>query len=97
MKCEDVSSEQKKKGYYRCKEKVRELYNSLCELYKPYITEERIEQCQYEFETQVNEGMNTCVAKYAPKGRHYLKMILLEAMLKVAVGIYNVCYYFFWT
>ena len=44
MECEVVPSERKRKGYYRCKEKDKELYNSLCELYKPYITEERIEQ-----------------------------------------------------
>ena len=66
-------------------------------MYKPYIIEERIKQCQHEFETQVNEGMNTCVAKYALKGRHYSKSISLEARVKVAAGIYNVGYHFFWT
>ena len=97
IECGVGKSERKRKGYYRCKEKDKELYNSLCELYKPYITEERIEQCQHEFETQVNEGMNTCVAKYAPKGRHYSKSVSLEARVKVAAGIYNVGYHFFWT
>ena len=97
MECEVVPSERKRKGYYRCKENDKELYNSLYELYKPYIIEERIEQCRHEFETQVNEGMNTCVAKYAPKGRHYSKSISLEARVKVASGIYNAGYHFFWT
>jgi len=41
--------------------------------------------------------MNTCVAKYAPKSRHYSKSISLEARVRVAAGIYNVGYHFFWT
>ena len=41
--------------------------------------------------------MNTCVAKYAPKNRHYSKSISLEARVKVAAGIYNCGYHFFWT
>ena len=94
---EDMKSDCNRMGYYRCKVKDKELYEKLCELYKPYITEERIKQCQHEFETQVNEGMNTCVAKYAPKGRHYSKSISLEARVKVAAGIYNAGYHFFWT
>ena len=57
----------------------------------------RITQCKHEFDRQVNEGMNTCVAKYAPKNRHYSKSISLEARVKVASGIYNCEYYFFWT
>ena len=66
-------------------------------MYESYITVERIGQCKHEFETQVNEGMNTCVAKYAPKGRHYSKTVSLEARVKVVAGIYNVGYHFFWT
>ena len=60
-------------------------------------TEERIAQCKYKFDTQVNEGTNTCVAKYAPKNRQYSKSISLEARVKVAAGIYNCGYHFFWT
>ena len=56
-----------------------------------------MEQCRHEFETQVNEGMITCVAKYAPKGRHYSKSVLSKARVKVAAGIYNVGYHFVWT
>jgi len=41
--------------------------------------------------------MNTSVAKYAPKNRHYSKLISLEARVKVAAGIYNCGYHFFWT
>ena len=97
IKYKEVGSERSREGYYRCKVKDKELYESLCDLYEPYITEERIGQCKHEFETQVNEGMNTCVAKYAPKGRHYSKTISLEARVKVAAGIYNIGYHFFWT
>ena len=45
----------------------------------------------------MNEGMNTCVARYAPKGQHYSKSVSLDARVKVAAGIYNVGYHFFWT
>ena len=95
MNLEDMKSDRNRMGYYRCKVEDKELYEKLCELYKPYITKERIKQCRHEFETQVNEGMNTCVAKYAPKGRHYSKSISLEARVKVAAGIYNAGYHFF--
>ena len=95
MNLEDMKSNCNRMGYYRCKVEDKELYEKLCELYKPYITKERIKQCRHEFETQVNEGMNTCVAKYAPKGRHYSKSISLEARVKVAAGIYNAGYHFF--
>ena len=43
-----------------------------------------------------NEGMNTCVAKYAPKTRTYAKSCLLETRVKIAAGIYLVSYHFFW-
>ena len=95
--CNEVGSERNKEGYYRNKKDDAELYAKLCELYQPYITEEHITQCKHEFDTQVNEGMNTCVAKYAPKNRHYSKSISLEARVKVAAGIYNCGYHFFWT
>ena len=95
--CNEVGSERNKEGYYRNKKDDAELYAKLCELYQPYITEERITQCKHEFDTQVNEGMNTSVAKYAPKNRHYSKSISLEARVKVAAGIYNCGYHFFWT
>jgi len=41
--------------------------------------------------------MNTCVAKYAPKGKHLFKTTSLEARVKVTAGIYNVGYHYFWT
>ena len=41
--------------------------------------------------------MNTCVAKYAPKNKHYSKSISLEARVNVAAGTFNVGYHFFWT
>ena len=93
----EVGSERNKEGYYRYNTDDAELYAKLCELYEPSITEERITQCKYEVDTQLNEGMNTYVAKYAPKNRDYSKFISLEARVKVAAGIYNCGYHFFWT
>ena len=54
-------------------------------------------QCVHEYDTQKNEGMNTCVAKYAPKNKTYCKSISLETRVKVAAGIYTVGYHFFWS
>ncbi len=87
--CNKVGSERNKTGYYRCKVEDAELYNHLVELYEPYISEKRNEQSKHEFDTQVNEGMNTSVAKYTPKNRHYSKTMSLEARVKFAAGIYN--------
>ena len=54
-------------------------------------------QCIHEYDTQKNEGINTCVAKYAPKNKTYCKSISLETRVKVAAGIYIVGYHFLWT
>ena len=55
--CNEVGSEQNNMGYYRCKIDDVDLYNNLCELCKPHITEEHITQCNHELDTQVNEGV----------------------------------------
>ena len=93
----DEKSERMKLGYYRSKTEDLDMYNELKEKYAFYTTEEKITQCRHEFDTQINEGMNTCVAKYTPKSKHYSKSISLEARVKVAAGIFNVGYHFFWT
>ena len=45
MECKDSKSERFREGYYRCKVKDKEIYESSCELCKPYMTEEYIDQC----------------------------------------------------
>ena len=40
--------------------------------------------------------MNTAVARYAPKCRHYSKSASLTIRVHIAAGIYNVGYHHFW-
>ena len=52
---------------------------------------------KYEFDTQINEGINTYVSKYAPKSKYYSKSIYLDAKMKILAAVYNYGYHFFWT
>ena len=69
----------------------------MCKIYKLYSTEEKIAQCKHKFDTQINEDMNTCVSKYAPKIKHYSKYKYLEARVKTVAGLYNCGCHSFWT
>ena len=91
------SSERDQKGYYRDMITDKDLWDALVEKYERYRSEEMLAQCVHEYDTKKNEGMNTCVAKYAPKNKTYCKSISLEARVKVAAGIYTVGYHFLWT
>ena len=53
--------------------------------------------CAHEFDTQVNEGMNTCIARYAPKTRTYSKSISVEIRVLIGVCIFLTGYHYFWT
>ena len=84
------------KGYYRDKKIHDKLYEKLKEGYIKYVTKEMLQQCCHEYDTQVNEGMNTCIARYAPKTRHYSKSSSLKIRAHIGAAIYNVGYYYFW-
>ena len=66
------------------------MYNQLCQKYEFYNTVERISQCKYDFDTQITEGMNTCIAKYAPNSEHHSKPISLQARVKTTTGVITV-------
>ena len=59
------------------KELNKELYKELSGEYDMYTIEEKITQYKPEFDTQINEGVNTCNVRYAPKIKHYSKSISL--------------------
>ena len=61
----DSVSERDKQGYYRDKKLDADLWEVLVEKYERYRSEEMLAQCIHEYDTQKNEGMNTCVAKNA--------------------------------
>ena len=65
--CIEVGFKRNKEGCHACKKEDGELYRNLCKSYKPCITGDCIEQYKHEFGTHVHGGMNTRVAKYAPK------------------------------
>ena len=67
-----------------------DLYLKLKEKYEYYISDEMLEMCAHEFDTQVNEGMNTCISRYAPKTRTYSKSISLEARVMIGVCIVHI-------
>ena len=50
-------------GYYRSKKNDMELYTNMCKKCDIYSIEEKITQGKHEFDTQINEGINTCLGK----------------------------------
>ena len=85
-----------KNGYYRCKRKNSEVYEQICELYKPYITEEHLRQLHHNFSTQHNEAMNNSVSAFAPKGKTYSKTESLETRVAIAACVQILGYELFW-
>ena len=65
----DNKTAQKQTGYYHSKSTDMDLYLKLKDKYKYYIPDEMLEMCTNEFHTQVKEGMNICISRYAPKTR----------------------------
>ena len=85
-----------KNGYYRCKRKNSEVYEQICELYKPYITEEHLRQLHHSFSTQHSEAMNNSVSAFAPKGKTYSKTESLETRVAIAACVQILGYELFW-
>ena len=93
----DASVKREQTGYYRSKIEDADLYERLKKKYEYYISKEMLEMCAHEYDTQVNEGMNTCIARYAPKTRTYSKSVSLQTRVMIAVCIFLVGYHYFWT
>ena len=91
----DDSSNRMKWGYYTNKKDNKEFYEKLCKKYELHTTEEKTIQYTHNFGTHINKGMNTRVAKLAPKTKHYSKYVSLETRVKTVVDIYNCGYHFF--
>ena len=85
-----------KNGYYRCKRKNSEVYEQICELYKPYITEEHLRQLQHNFSTQHNEAMNNSVSAFSLKGKTYSKIESFETRAAIAACVQILGYEHFW-
>ena len=72
-------------NYYRCKIRHQQLYANITTVYAPYITKEMLVMLHHNNDMQMNEAINTSVAKYAPKGKTYY-----------AAGVHNVGKHEFW-
>ena len=83
-------------GFYRCKEKNALLYRQINECLRKVFSDEYLDQCRHEFDTQKNEAMNTSVSKYARKGRTYGTSMSLESRVMISLGIQNYGYERFW-
>jgi hypothetical protein len=73
--------------YYRCKKKDAKLYAQLLALSRDFMTEKRLLESAHPYDTQVNEGMNSAVAKHAPKHKTYCSTSSLQNRVNIAVGV----------
>ena len=84
-------------GYYRSKTLDKDVYEIMLTAYMKYVTDEKLLECCHEYDTNVNECLNSIVARYAPKCKHYSKSIELRARIYVAACIYLVGHHCFMT
>ena len=80
-------------NYYRCKIRHQQLYSNIATAYAPYITEKMLVMLHHNNNTQMNESMNTSVAKYSPKGKTYSS---LQIRVAIVAGVHNVGKHEFW-
>eukprot|EP00957_Ditylum_brightwellii_P115262 8789470-Ditylum_brightwellii.AAC.1 len=77
--------EDRRKVYYRNKEKDAALYDLMKSAYATFQCKEVLMQSIHTYSAQLNKGMNVAVAKYAPKTK------MLD------IGVQNRGHHFFWT
>ena len=83
-------------GYYRCKIRHAKLYEDMKTAYADYITPAMLKQLQHCWDTQKNEGLNTSVASYAPKHKHYSSTSSLDTRVAIAGAVQVLGYEGFW-
>ena len=83
-------------GYYRCKVRHAQLYEDMATAYAYYISLTMLEQLQHSWDTQKNEGLNTSVASYAPKHKHYSSTTSLDTRVAIAGAVQVLGYEGFW-
>eukprot|EP00957_Ditylum_brightwellii_P100330 7647120-Ditylum_brightwellii.AAC.1 len=57
--------------------------------YRIFQKKEILEQSHHPFDIQKNEGMNTAIAKFAPKTRTFSRTMSLQNRVSIAVGVQN--------
>ena len=78
------------KKFYRCKQKDKELYESLQQLVSRFVTHEALVEIGHGFDTLVNESLNNTVSWVAPKNKTYSTTQSLRNRICIAVCINGV-------
>ena len=81
------TDEEKKKHYYRSKEKDAELYEKLQKLVARFITIEALKELAHSLDTNANEAFNQIISWMAPKNKVYSMSISLKIRIGMAIGI----------
>ena len=87
IKKEKAMLDRNERGYYRCRQRDKQLYDDMMSAYAPYITTEAMKQLNHNWHTQNNEAMNTSVSAFAPKGKTYSRTNSLVTRVSIAAGI----------
>ena len=85
-----------KEGYFRCKIKNKKLFTQMKTIFSRFKKKKAVKQCLHLWCTQKNEGLNTSVAKYAPKGKTYCSSVSLSNRISIVIGVQNSGYNRFW-
>ena len=93
---DDEETTMGKVSYYRCKTRHRHMYEKLIDAFEPYAIEDRLEESLHGFETQLNECLNSMVARYAPKNRTYGTTMSLKNRISIVVGTNNKGHFGYW-
>ena len=85
----------KRKGYYRNKERDREVYEALCENFERFTTRKAMLEVLHPHDTQLNEAMNNAFSYVAPKNKNYSRSMELNTRISMVIGMHNVGKYNF--
>ena len=85
----------KKKGYYRNKEKDKEVYDDLCTNFERFTTKKAMVEILHPHDTQLNEAMNNAFSYVAPKNKNYSRSMELMSRISMVIGMHNIGKYNF--
>ena len=83
--------------YCRDKKKHAKSWELMLALYKPYFTDEKLEEMNHRFETQANESLNTAIMMLAPKHKTLSTTMSLTNRVMIVACVKNYGFRRFWT
>ena len=81
------TEDERKKHFYRCKEKDAALYEKLQQIIARFITIEALRELAHSLDTNANESFNQIISWMAPKNKVYSMSISLKIRVGMAIGI----------